>query len=111
MSSDRVRDRALELGLVGSGHDPRHGGKGMTMLEQVILHEELGRNTNGIWTLMPGAYNVLALGTDEQIEQYLKPILRGELEDAYAVTERDAGLLPRDRGTGMADRDGLPPDC
>jgi alkylation response protein AidB-like acyl-CoA dehydrogenase len=90
-SADRVRDRALELGLVGSGHHPRHGGQGMTMMEQVILHEELGRNTNGIWTLMPGAYNVLALGSDEQIEQYLKPVLRGELEDAYAVTERDAG--------------------
>jgi acyl-CoA dehydrogenase len=90
-TANRVRDRALELGLVGAGHDRRHGGQGMTMIDQVILHEELGRNTNAVWWLMPGAYNVLGLGTAEQIERYLKPSLRGELADAYAVTERDAG--------------------
>ena len=34
---------------------------------------------------------MLGLGTPEQIERYLKPSLRGERADAYAVTERDAG--------------------
>jgi acyl-CoA dehydrogenase len=43
---------------------------------------------------MPGAYNVLASGTPEQIERYLKPALRGELHDAYAVTEAGAGSDP-----------------
>jgi alkylation response protein AidB-like acyl-CoA dehydrogenase len=40
---------------------------------------------------MGGGYNVLALGTPEQIETYLRPTLAGERADAYAVTERDAG--------------------
>ena len=43
---------------------------------------------------MPGAYNVLASGTPEQIDRYLRPALRGELHDAYAVTEADAGSDP-----------------
>ena len=43
---------------------------------------------------MPGAYNVLANGSPEQIERYLKPALRGELHDAYAVTEAEAGSDP-----------------
>jgi alkylation response protein AidB-like acyl-CoA dehydrogenase len=43
---------------------------------------------------MPGAYNVLASGSPEQIERYLKPALRGELHDAYAVTEAEAGSDP-----------------
>ncbi len=37
---------------------------------------------------------MLAHGSDEQIERYLKPGLRGETHDAYAVTEEDAGSDP-----------------
>ena len=35
-----------------------------------------------------------ASGSPEQIERYLKPALRGELHDAYAVTEAEAGSDP-----------------
>ena len=42
----------------------------------------------------PSAYNVLAHGTPAQIDRYLKPALRGELHDAYAVTEEHAGSDP-----------------
>ena len=88
---EEIRRLARELGLVGGNHAVEHGGQGWTMTEHVIVHEELGRITNGLWWLMGGAYNVLALGTAEQIEDYLKPTLRGERADAYAVTERNAG--------------------
>ena len=40
------------------------------------------------------AYNVLMQGTPEQIERYLRPALRGEGGDAYAVTEAEAGSDP-----------------
>ena len=55
------------------------------------MQEELGRNTNAIWWNMAGGYNVLSSGTPEQIERYLRPTLRGERADAYAVTEGGAG--------------------
>jgi len=86
-----IRRLARDLRLVGGNHAPEHGGQGWSMMEHVIVHEELGRVTNGLWWLMGGAYNVLALGTPEQIERYLVPTLTGDLADAYAVTERDAG--------------------
>ena len=87
----RVLDASFAAGMVGAGHLKIHGGAEMSMVDQVIVHEELGRNTNAVWWCGAGAYNVLGLGTPEQIERYLKPSLRGERADAYAVTERDAG--------------------
>jgi alkylation response protein AidB-like acyl-CoA dehydrogenase len=59
-----------------------------------LVEEQLGRSTNALSWHMPGAYNVLASGSPEQIERYLKPALRGELHDAYAVTEAEAGSDP-----------------
>jgi acyl-CoA dehydrogenase len=87
----RIRERARELQLHAGNHALEHGGQGWSALEQVIVQEELGRNTNGIWWVMGGGYNVLSSGTPEQIERYLKPTLRGERADSYAVTEADAG--------------------
>jgi acyl-CoA dehydrogenase len=87
----RVRDEARTRGLDGGNHPTELGGRGWTNLEQVLVHEELGRNTNAIWWNMSGAYNVLSRGTQEQIDRYLGPTLRGERSDAYAVTESGAG--------------------
>jgi acyl-CoA dehydrogenase len=63
-------------------------------VEQVLVQEELGRNTNAIWWHVGGGYNVLSRGTSEQIGRYLLPTLRGERGDAYAVTEAEAGSDP-----------------
>jgi acyl-CoA dehydrogenase len=90
----QVKRAARDAGLVGGNHATRHGGQGWTAFEQVLVQEELGRNTNGVWWNMGGGYNVLARGTDEQIRRYLEPTLRGERADAYAVTEAGAGSDP-----------------
>jgi acyl-CoA dehydrogenase len=87
----RIAARARELKLVAGNHAVEHGGQGWSALEQVLVHEELGRNTNGVWWVMGGGYNVLSRGTPEQIERYLLPTLRGERADSYAVTEAGAG--------------------
>jgi alkylation response protein AidB-like acyl-CoA dehydrogenase len=86
-----VKAAAREARLVGGNHAVVHGGQGWSAFDQVLVQEELGRNTNGVWWNMGGGYNVLARGTDEQIRRYLEPTLRGERADAYAVTEREAG--------------------
>jgi alkylation response protein AidB-like acyl-CoA dehydrogenase len=90
----RIKREAIEAGLSGGLHAPEHGGQGWTKMEWFLVEEQLGRSTNALSWHMPGAYNVLAGGTPEQIERYLKPALRGELHDAYAVTEADAGSDP-----------------
>jgi acyl-CoA dehydrogenase len=92
--AERVRGRASALRLDSGNHSVEHGGQGWSALEQVLVHEELGRNTNGIWWVIGGGYNVLSRGTAEQIERYLLPTLRGERADSYAVTEAGAGSDP-----------------
>jgi acyl-CoA dehydrogenase len=87
----RLRDRAREERLVGGNHTAEVGGQGWSSFEQVLVQEELGRNTNGVWWNMGGGYNVLSRGTPEQVRRYLEPTLRGERADAYAVTESGAG--------------------
>jgi acyl-CoA dehydrogenase len=89
-----VKGAAREARLVGGNHAVVHGGQGWSAFDQVLVQEELGRNTNGVWWNMGGGYNVLARGTDEQIRRYLEPTLRGERADAYAVTEAGAGSDP-----------------
>jgi acyl-CoA dehydrogenase len=91
---DRIKRESIEAGLSGGLHAREHGGQGWTKTEWCLVEEQMGRSTNALSWHMPSAYNVLAGGTPEQIERYLKPALRGELHDAYAVTEAGAGSDP-----------------
>jgi acyl-CoA dehydrogenase len=90
----RIKRESIEAGLSGGLHAREHGGQGWSKLEWFLVEEQFGRSTNALSWYVPGAYNVLASGTDEQIDRYLKPALRGELHDAYAVTEANAGSDP-----------------
>ena len=86
---------------------PRRGGQGWTRTEWVLVEEQYGRSTNAINWHVPNAYNVWAHASDEQIDRYLRPALRGEAKDAYAVTERGRRLGPlADRGRPPSGRDG-----
>jgi acyl-CoA dehydrogenase len=90
----RIRQAAMRAGLQGGRHSAEHGGNGWTTRQWFLVEEQLGRSTNGISWYIPNAYNVWKAGTDEQIERWLRPALRGELHDAYAVTEAEAGSDP-----------------
>ena len=91
---ERIKSESIEAGLSGGLHAREHGGQGWSKLEWFLVEEQFGRSTNALSWHVPGAYNVLASGTEEQIERYLRPALRGELHDAYAVTEAEAGSDP-----------------
>jgi alkylation response protein AidB-like acyl-CoA dehydrogenase len=86
--------RAVEARLAGGRHAVEHGGQGWSLTDYVVVHEQLGRSTNGLWWWIPDAYNVLAAGSPEQIDRYLRPALRGEAWISYAVTEEHAGSDP-----------------
>ncbi len=90
-SRARIRQESVEAGLVGGSLPREVGGQGWTMLEQVIVHEELGQSTGGLWSYIPGAYNALIHCSPEQRARYLDPSLRGERFGSYAVTEPGAG--------------------
>jgi acyl-CoA dehydrogenase len=89
-----VKRQAIEAGLNGGLHASEHGGQGWSRLEWALVEEQYGRTTNAIHWHVPNAYNVWVHASPEQVDRYLRPALRGELKDAYAVTERDAGSDP-----------------
>jgi alkylation response protein AidB-like acyl-CoA dehydrogenase len=87
----RIRDAAIAAGLVGGSFPKELGGQGWTALEQVLVHEQLGQATGGLWSYIPGAYNALIHADPEQRRRYLEPSLRGERFGSYAITEPGAG--------------------
>jgi acyl-CoA dehydrogenase len=86
-----VRVAAIEARLHGGSLPREVGGQGWSVLEQVIVHEQLGQSTGGLWSYIPGAYNALVHATPEQRARYLDPSLRGERSGSYAITEPEAG--------------------
>jgi acyl-CoA dehydrogenase len=86
-----VRKAAIEARLHGGSMPEEFGGQGWTVLEQVLVHEQLGQVTGGLWSYIPGAYNVLTHCDPEQRARYLEPCLRGERSGSYAITEDGAG--------------------
>ncbi|MGK2955446.1 MAG: acyl-CoA dehydrogenase family protein [Solirubrobacterales bacterium] len=90
----RVKAEATAAGLTGGLHSTEHGGQGWSAIEWFLVEEQLGRSTNAISWHIPNAYNVWDHASPELAERWLKPALRGEIRDAYAVTEKDAGSDP-----------------
>ncbi|HEX3427974.1 MAG TPA: acyl-CoA dehydrogenase family protein, partial [Candidatus Limnocylindrales bacterium] len=88
---DELKRAALDARLHGGSFPREVGGQGWTMLEQVLVHEQLGQATGGLWSYIPGAYNALIHADAAQRRRYLEPSLRGERFGSYAVTEPRAG--------------------
>jgi acyl-CoA dehydrogenase len=86
-----IRQAAIEAGLQGGSFPRELGGQGWTALDQVLVHEQLGQGTGGLWSYIPGAYNVLIHADAAQRRRYLEPSLRGERSGSYAITEDAAG--------------------
>jgi acyl-CoA dehydrogenase len=86
-----LRRQAIEARLHGGTFPTRLGGQGWGVFDGVVVHEQLGQVTGGLWSYIPGAYNALVHSTPEQRSRYLDPSLRGERSGSYAITEPNAG--------------------
>lgn len=89
-----LRKAAIQANLQAGSLPKAVGGQGWTVMEQVIVHEQFGQVTGGLWSYVPGAYNVLLHCDPVQRRRYLDPSIRGERSGSYAITERDAGSDP-----------------
>jgi alkylation response protein AidB-like acyl-CoA dehydrogenase len=88
----RHRDGAKALGLYAMNLPADLGGGGFTMLQQVLVSEQIGRVTNALgWCFHTPAAWAPDVMTSEQIERWLKPAIRGERHECYAITEAGAG--------------------
>ncbi|MCI0633166.1 MAG: acyl-CoA/acyl-ACP dehydrogenase [Actinobacteria bacterium] len=89
---ERHHRRAIELGLYAMNMPVELGGGGFTMLQQVLVSEQIGRVTNGLgWCVgTPAAWAPKVMSAD-QLERWLVPTVRGERQECYAITEEGAG--------------------
>ena len=90
--SKRNRARALELGFPGLDAPQSHGGLGLAIVEQVAFWEQLGRVTNALSWCFPEAQSwMFDACSEEQLERYILPLMRGERKECYAITESGPG--------------------
>jgi butyryl-CoA dehydrogenase len=89
-----IRRAVLETGLQAINMPEEWGGAGLTVLEQVVVQDELGKLTNALWDCVWRPANALRACTPEQRDRWLIPDIRGERRDAVAITEANAGSDP-----------------
>ena len=88
----RNKQRAIELGFSAIDVPKAYGGLALTLEEQVAIWEQLGRVTNALsWCFSEPQTWMFDACSDEQIENYILPMMRGERKDCYAITEAGPG--------------------
>lgn len=88
----RNKLRAIELGFTAIDVPKAYGGLELSMEEQVAIWEQLGRVTNALsWCFAEPQSWMFEACTEEQIETYILPMMRGEKKDCYAITESGPG--------------------
>jgi acyl-CoA dehydrogenase len=88
----RHRERVRELGLQAINMPEDLGGAGLTLFQQVLVQEQIGRVTNALgWVVATPAGWLPEVATDHQLRAWVKPTIRGERHECYAITEERAG--------------------
>ncbi|MDH5345884.1 MAG: acyl-CoA/acyl-ACP dehydrogenase, partial [Gammaproteobacteria bacterium] len=88
----RNKARAIELGFSAIDAPQEYGGLELPMVEQVAIWEQLGRVTNALsWCFSEPQSWMFEACTEDQIERYVLPMMRGERKDCYAITESGPG--------------------
>ncbi|OEU95950.1 acyl-CoA dehydrogenase family protein, partial [Streptomyces abyssalis] len=96
---DAIRVAVLDSGLQAVNMPAEWGGAGLSIFEQAVVQQELGRLTGALWDMVWRPANALRFCTPEQRERFLVPVIRGERRDCYAVTEPEAGSDPQNLST------------
>jgi alkylation response protein AidB-like acyl-CoA dehydrogenase len=87
--------RMFDDGWLVPGWPPERGGRNAGPIETLVYLEELNKadiprttNPQGLGIIAP---SLLDYGTEEQIEKYAMPLLRGETSACLGMSEPDAG--------------------
>jgi alkylation response protein AidB-like acyl-CoA dehydrogenase len=87
--------RGIALGFSRMDAPVAQGGLGLSMLDQAIVWEQLGRVTNALcWSTSEAHSWMFEACSPEQIARYIRPLMEGTRVEAYAITEGEAGSDP-----------------
>ncbi|QQG46100.1 MAG: acyl-CoA dehydrogenase family protein [Candidatus Niyogibacteria bacterium] len=89
--------KTADCGFLGINVPQKFGGMGLDSVSQMLIVKELSK----VWAggtlsliIVPNslvAYSLAKYGTAEQIEKYLKPLIRGEKHGCFGLTEPNYG--------------------
>jgi hypothetical protein len=93
---EAVRESVGKFGLLSVGLPERYGGRGGTTRDMAAVIEELGRASAVLGTLASVhlsvcAQPILRWGTEEQKEEFLRPLAEGRQIGAFALSEPGVG--------------------
>lgn len=85
-----------ELGFMGMMVDPKYDGGGMDVISYILAMEEISKVDSSVGVIVSVnnslvCWGIEAYGTEEQKEKYLKPLARGDVIGAFALSEPEAG--------------------
>jgi len=102
----QIQLKSIEAGFAGMNLPEEWGGPGLDKQTKMQAERVLGKSSAALTMCMNrGVTGILFKCRGEQIEKYLKPAIRGERKDAFALTEPGAGSDARGITT-KAVRDG-----
>lgn len=88
--------KAAEAGFLGLGYPEEYGGVPCDVFHRIALTEEFCRPGSlglvaGLFSLNIAVPPILALGTEEQKQRFVAPVLAGDKIAALGITEPNAG--------------------
>jgi len=89
------RKLVRQMGLWAPQIPKEHGGQGLSFMELAHVSEELGRSPLGHFAFNVQAPDVgnmeilLQFGTEEQKQEWLKPLVEGKIRSCFSMTEPD----------------------
>ncbi|WP_321802335.1 acyl-CoA dehydrogenase family protein [Burkholderia sp. BCC1988] len=89
--ADSIRRKSLELGFYAFNMPESAGGPGLDYVTQALVERELGRTSWALHVFVARPSKILMACKGDQVERYLKPAVRGERVDCFALTEPGAG--------------------
>lgn len=90
-----IFERAAELDFLAPHYPEEYGGSGMDFLSTIIVHEEFNRADPGIGTGVLsakfGTEMILEHGEEWQKEEFVEPVLAGNMACGTSISEPGAG--------------------
>ena len=88
----RHKKLAVELGFSSMDVPREYGGLALRTVDQVAAWEQLGRVTNALcWCFSEPHQWMFEACSEEQLQRYVLPLMRGERKECYAITESESG--------------------
>lgn len=90
--AEDIKKKSLQIGLFAMNVPKTFGGVGLSTLDWILAEEQFGHTTDILIRRAFGnVYDILFEGTQEQVERWLLPCVRGDRVFSVAFTEPEAG--------------------